>query len=562
MRKLLARALRTTSSRHRPLQIAIAILLGVIAGGVANNPVLGFLVLGIAGILPIHLPVAFAAAACSAFIALAAAPIVGDLGAKSLTHPELASFWLRVDSYPLVPWLGLHNTVVQGGLIWGCSAGLLISAASLPMLRWILAGDLVEEDVLAANKVAGDTLAVEKASPLSLEAEPAVAHVAESPFAATAAATNRFATQPELVEVEDDDSFVALSADELRLLDKLDSDNRRQSSGRMEPTSMESTSKEPTSKDTAEQKQRFDLPATGASPSPHTERAVPAEHDFELPEDLQPGELQSGGLQSGPPEQSASPSLHAFDAVGRLEELLSGCRVQPHWIDRDADEESQTPESNVGADEQELARTFELSTEESADLSSEANGADAQTVLQRSAEIAGLVDHLLASLDDLESTATPQVEQTDWSEATSRRSDVAHEPTAASPHVEPSQADDNSAKAEKNDRPSGDFDSYDQTGSDGPVVLKLDDQSTLRFDQIDISETFSKPLYQPHGTQRQEVQRHEPQRHSVQLNSAPIDRIDRDEAAPRTSEGARSTAQTNSSTAREPSETTASKTAG
>lgn len=528
MRKLLARALRATSSRHRPLQIAVAILLGMIAGGVASNPLLGLIVLAVAFVLPIHLPVAFATAACCAFITLAAAPLVGDLGAQSLTHPQLAEFWLRVDSYPLVPWLGLHNTVVQGGLVWGAAAGLLLGAVSLPLTYWIFAAAPLPAASLAAQQSNSEPVIAEPLSENLAAAEPSAAGMSEQIAAAPAAPVDNQSVQPNFIEVEDDDSFAALSADELRLLDKLDNEQRQDSTGTSQPSTL----------DYSDHKQRIDSPAAELPSPPHrSDRSAATSHDFELPEEL----------QGGQPEQSTPPALQAFDAVGRLEELLSGCRVQPHWIDAESEAASTVQDDNADGAEEEPSRSIELSSEaEVQETESTGDGADAQTVLQRSAEIAGLVDHLLASLDDLDTETPAAVEHTDWSDSSSHRHDLAHQPVATSPHVDPADKTQSAPEQRQpvaeteatNGRDSDDDRDLRSEPDDGPVVLKLDDQSTLRFDQIDISETFAKPLYQPHSSKAAEKQPvgTEQSAEAEHIAAASLE-TDNATAAPRTGDG-------------------------
>ncbi len=127
--------LRSTSSRHRPWQVALAVAAGLVCGLV---PKTGFLFVGLLACcycLPIHLPLALAATLVAACFAPLLEPAAGRIGLWSLTHPQLSSFWNQLDQLPLVPWIGLHNSVTHGSMLIGM-------ALAIPtfLLAWALLG--------------------------------------------------------------------------------------------------------------------------------------------------------------------------------------------------------------------------------------------------------------------------------------------------------------------------------------------------------------------------------------------------------------------------------------
>lgn len=104
-----------TSSRNRPGQIAAALLWGTALGILPKDSLLFPLMLLTGVCLPFHLA---ACLSCAAIVSCAA----------PLLHPWLGNFghgvfqmlgwsWIeKLDRYPLIPWLKLHNTVVIGAL--------------------------------------------------------------------------------------------------------------------------------------------------------------------------------------------------------------------------------------------------------------------------------------------------------------------------------------------------------------------------------------------------------------------------------------------------------------
>jgi uncharacterized protein (TIGR03546 family) len=138
---LLCRLLRSTSSHHRPWQIAMAVTVGVLLGILPKTSLL-FVLLGLVCIIvPAHLPILGLTTLLVALASPLLEPILGSVGLWSLTNPRLAPYWLRIDGLPLVPWLAIHNTIINGCLfawvvsslpIYLCSrlfTGLLFSVA-------------------------------------------------------------------------------------------------------------------------------------------------------------------------------------------------------------------------------------------------------------------------------------------------------------------------------------------------------------------------------------------------------------------------------------------------
>jgi uncharacterized protein (TIGR03546 family) len=137
---LLNRFVRSTSSHHRPWQIAIAITAGVLLGILPKLSLLFVLVGLVCFVIPGHLPLL----ALTAILSSCAIPLLestfGRVGLWSLTHPQLRAFWMQLDTLPLLPWLGLHNTVVNGSLfVW------LIASVPIYLSCRILSEMVVEE---------------------------------------------------------------------------------------------------------------------------------------------------------------------------------------------------------------------------------------------------------------------------------------------------------------------------------------------------------------------------------------------------------------------------------
>lgn len=135
---LICQFIRSSSTHHRPWQIALGITLGLLIGLLPKTTAL-FAVVGIVGfVLPIHLPLL----ALTAFIVSFATPLIevplGQLGLWSLTLPRMESYWFKVDRFPLIPWLGIHNSVVHGTLmLWFC-ASIPVYACCLALSRWFI----------------------------------------------------------------------------------------------------------------------------------------------------------------------------------------------------------------------------------------------------------------------------------------------------------------------------------------------------------------------------------------------------------------------------------------
>ncbi len=129
--------LRSSSSRHRPRQLAAAIAMGVMCGLIPKLSLTFCLLGSICILLPIHVPLgALVCVICSMAITTLA-PAAGRLGIWSLTNPLFRDLWLGLDALPLVPWLGLHNSVIHGSLLIGLCAWLPVYLLSQPVSRWI-----------------------------------------------------------------------------------------------------------------------------------------------------------------------------------------------------------------------------------------------------------------------------------------------------------------------------------------------------------------------------------------------------------------------------------------
>ncbi|MEZ6135460.1 MAG: TIGR03546 family protein [Pirellulaceae bacterium] len=137
MREALRSLLTSTSSRHRPRQVAAAIALGVCVGLIPLSSPLFYVLLACIFLLPVHFAAFLLATGLVSFFSISLQPALGQIGMRSLSHPYLMEMWLQMDAYPLIPWLGLHNTVVNGGFVVGLSLIMPVYLFARPLAVWI-----------------------------------------------------------------------------------------------------------------------------------------------------------------------------------------------------------------------------------------------------------------------------------------------------------------------------------------------------------------------------------------------------------------------------------------
>ncbi len=141
MRKAITRLLASTSSRHSPKQIAAAVAMGVLCGCIPCLSPLWCALLLVAVCMPIHLSLYLLVTLAVGALASHMPSAIGEVGVRSLTHPYLSGMWLQLDSYPLIPWLGLHNTLVNGGVLCGAALWMPVYLAVRSLATNILIGD-------------------------------------------------------------------------------------------------------------------------------------------------------------------------------------------------------------------------------------------------------------------------------------------------------------------------------------------------------------------------------------------------------------------------------------
>lgn len=148
MREALIRLLTSTSSRHRPWQISAAVAIGVLGGVLPKTSLLFYVLLAAVVCLPVHLPLALLTMLAVSPVAGLFQPQIGQVGLYALMHSSWSQFWLRLDAYPLIPWLSLHNTLVNGSSLIGMALMLPAYAATRLGMGWLLAavpGEAPEE---------------------------------------------------------------------------------------------------------------------------------------------------------------------------------------------------------------------------------------------------------------------------------------------------------------------------------------------------------------------------------------------------------------------------------
>jgi len=148
MREALIRLLTSTSSRHRPWQISAAVAVGVLVGVLPKTSLLFYVMLAAVVCLPVHLPLALLTMLAVSPVAGLFQPQIGKVGLHALMHSSWSQFWLRLDAYPLLPWLSLHNTLVNGAALIGMALMLPAYAATRLGMGCLLAtlpGEASEE---------------------------------------------------------------------------------------------------------------------------------------------------------------------------------------------------------------------------------------------------------------------------------------------------------------------------------------------------------------------------------------------------------------------------------
>lgn len=108
--------LQKTSSHNRPRQIAWAIVWGCVCGLLPKSSLLFPLALMVSALLPLHLVAAMVCMLITSCFSPLLHPMLGNLGHWLFGSLGFIQVVQKLESYPLVPWMKLHNTVVMGAL--------------------------------------------------------------------------------------------------------------------------------------------------------------------------------------------------------------------------------------------------------------------------------------------------------------------------------------------------------------------------------------------------------------------------------------------------------------
>ncbi len=152
---LICRFVRSTSSHHRPWQIALAVAAGALLGLLPKSSMLVVVASFLCYLIPAHLPILVLTAVSISLAGPLLETTMGQIGLWSLTHPNLTGFWNRLDSFPLIPWLGIHNTVVNGSCVVWLVASIPIYVCALMVSRLFIdvsIPDAVVEVLLTADE--------------------------------------------------------------------------------------------------------------------------------------------------------------------------------------------------------------------------------------------------------------------------------------------------------------------------------------------------------------------------------------------------------------------------
>ncbi len=432
MRQATVDVLQATSSHHRPTSVALAVGLGIMVGASAASPILLCAYIAAAIILPTHLFVFAIVAATSTAVTMSCGNWLGSIGYWALLQSPIASTVSWFHAFPLTAWLRLNNTVVYGSLLVGG-----IVSACLSSVTWVVLRAIMPAPVRQRKQVS------------VFEQLPSV----EIPDFV-------LIPEEEIRQRVEEESFVELSEADMKLLSKLDP-----AFGKMDAV------------DDADAAHAVDdeyesLPAVAAE---LLELGKVAELDSlaKSEELVEVNASKAGEIEPASTSESAQESsslLTHFDAAERLEELLSGCRVQPHWADSESG-------ASVSAVDGTQDRTFEDSDDQDTDSFNSAAGTE--EVLERSAEMLGLVDELMSQIEaedlqlkpeaaatvqtgsELDQTATPstqanlasqEVDQEASPEQGARGGELSYVDTAETPAPPPPQlARDNAAQSQSSD---------------------------------------------------------------------------------------------------------------
>lgn len=116
MGQMLIGLLQKTSSHNRPRQIAWAIVWGCVCGVLPKSSLLFPLALMVSVLLPLHLVAAMVCMLITSCFCPLLHPALGNVGHWMFGSAGFAPLVQKLESYPLVPWMKLHNTVVMGAL--------------------------------------------------------------------------------------------------------------------------------------------------------------------------------------------------------------------------------------------------------------------------------------------------------------------------------------------------------------------------------------------------------------------------------------------------------------
>ncbi len=109
--------LQKTSSHNRPRQIAWAIAWGCVCGLIPKSSLLFPLALMVSVLLPMHLVAAMICMLITSCLSPLLHPTLGNVGHWMFGSLGFAPIVHKLESYPLIPWMKLHNTVVIGALL-------------------------------------------------------------------------------------------------------------------------------------------------------------------------------------------------------------------------------------------------------------------------------------------------------------------------------------------------------------------------------------------------------------------------------------------------------------
>jgi len=147
-----------------PSQMAHSIAFGIVIGMMPKDNLLAVSCAALIFVLPIHRMSAIVTVAIVSILPWLTDPIAHQIGESFLKSHSLRGFWLWTLRQPMIPWFGINNTVVLGGMLLGAilyPANFLVCRTVLRQIHKLmlqehideLVGQAIEQNYLAQSLI-------------------------------------------------------------------------------------------------------------------------------------------------------------------------------------------------------------------------------------------------------------------------------------------------------------------------------------------------------------------------------------------------------------------------